>query len=74
MFREDEILQRALSLLGRGGYNLFHNNCQHIVSYILTGTPKSPDIERAKGMTALVGGFSLAVGMFFWFANPAKQS
>jgi hypothetical protein len=44
--REGEIINRALSLLGRK-YHLTDYNCQHFASEVYTGIPRSWELARA---------------------------
>lgn len=39
--------ERFLERLGEQSYGLAYNNCEHLVSYILTETPKSEQIKEA---------------------------
>lgn len=41
----DAIIERAVSRLGQGGYNLVFNNCQHFARWCVTGHHRSEQIE-----------------------------
>ena len=43
----DEIVDRARQALGRGGYSLFFNNCEHFARWCQTGELGSRQVERA---------------------------
>eukprot|EP00286_Rhodomonas_abbreviata_P013874 CAMPEP_0181336728 /NCGR_PEP_ID=MMETSP1101-20121128/27589_1 /TAXON_ID=46948 /ORGANISM="Rhodomonas abbreviata, Strain Caron Lab Isolate" /LENGTH=474 /DNA_ID=CAMNT_0023447073 /DNA_START=207 /DNA_END=1631 /DNA_ORIENTATION=- len=42
----DIIVARALSRVGETGYNLFSNNCEHLVYWCITGKTSSQQVER----------------------------
>lgn len=41
-----QALERARSMLGVGGYNLFSNNCEHFATWCLTGQKRSLQVEK----------------------------
>ena len=43
----DAIIERAMSRLGEGSYNLVFNNCQHFARWCVTGDPRSEQVESA---------------------------
>jgi hypothetical protein len=43
----DEIVARAQEALGRGGYSLFFNNCEHLARWCQTGESGSRQVDRA---------------------------
>ena len=45
--RREEIVERALSKVGDGGYRLVTNNCEHFATWCLTGSKQSKQIRRA---------------------------
>ncbi|KAL3870944.1 hypothetical protein ACJMK2_038972 [Sinanodonta woodiana] len=45
--RKGEIVDRALSKLGRIGYNVMWSNCEHFASWCRYGTEKSEQVETA---------------------------
>lgn len=42
-----QVLDRARSYIGKAKYDLFGFNCEHFVSKVVTGIPKSPQIQAA---------------------------
>ncbi len=44
---EDEIVERALSQLGRRGYNLLYDNCEHFARWCVTGKAHSVQVSTA---------------------------
>lgn len=51
----DMVIARAESKLGKSGYNLFDNNCEHFATWCKTGMEDSEQVRRAG---AAVGGAS----------------
>lgn len=51
----EEVVEVALSHLGRKGYKLWANNCEHFASYCKTGKPCSPQVRRAIKGAAITG-------------------
>ena len=41
----EEIVEKALSMIGTGGYDLLRNNCEHFVNYCIFGEKKSTQID-----------------------------
>jgi hypothetical protein len=41
-----EVVARACSRLGEDPYDVLRNNCEHLCSWCLTGTARSPQVER----------------------------
>lgn len=74
-----ETVQRALARVGEQAYELFSNNCEHLVVSCKTGTGHCSQIEAAS--RALGWGASLTVGLTLagWcagrsiFASPARR-
>jgi hypothetical protein len=60
----DEIVARAQDALGRGGYSLFFNNCEHFARWCQTGESGSRQVDRA----ALAGTIA---GLAIRFATSA---
>lgn len=60
---EKEIaIKRFLERLGENAYHLACNNCEHLVSYILTGEPNSEQIRKAgKWIMCKVDAASIAI-------------
>jgi hypothetical protein len=55
-FAPEEVVRRARSLLGRSGYNLINNNCEHLARWCMTGELRSAQMEKAGGSVLGVGG------------------
>ncbi len=51
VFAPDVIVQRAHLQMGRGGYNLAFNNCEHFASWCVTGRFESVQVKTAGGAT-----------------------
>lgn len=45
LFPRAVIVKRAESKLGKGGYNLFFNNCEHFANWCATGKRKSDQVD-----------------------------
>jgi len=45
LYDANEVVQRAISKLGEGDYNLFTNNCEHFATWCKTGTPCSSQVN-----------------------------
>jgi hypothetical protein len=64
---EDVILARAESLLARGSYNAWSNNCEHAAYWAVTGIWLSDQVEGAKaagiGVAGAAGGSAMAVSV-----------
>ena len=43
--RDKEIVEYALSRVGEGGYDLFHNNCQHFANMCVFGEKGSTQLD-----------------------------
>jgi len=52
LFEQEQVVQRALSLIGQP-YNLLKFNCEHLAYYAQTGVARSPQL--ATGLAALLG-------------------
>ena len=53
-----ETLERAAEMVGRKGYRLFSNNCEHFATYCKSGKPYSTQVRRfvkAAGMLMVAG-------------------
>jgi hypothetical protein len=51
----DEIIARAMSRLGEGGYHLIFNNCQHFARWCATGNHHSEQVTSVAATTGTVG-------------------
>lgn len=58
----DEIVDRACQALGRGGYSLLFNNCEHFAGWCQTGEFGSRQVERA-ALTGTVAGLAVRLVM-----------
>ncbi len=50
------ICDRALRHLGRSGYHLLFNNCEHFATWCVTGRRRSRQVDRTALRIVLVGG------------------
>jgi len=52
----EETVRRAEAMVGKSGYSLFRNNCEHLASWCVAGTPESRQVEQftAIGSVSLV--------------------
>jgi hypothetical protein len=82
-FDADEVVKRAESYLGRSGYNLFSNNCEHFARWCLTDNHKSSQVDTvvatggvgASAATAAGGlGVISAVGVTSGLSGPGIMS
>ena len=75
-FSPDEAVKRAESRLGENGYSLWGNNCEHFVSWCITGDHNSKQVDRGativsilltqgarKGATAVVASQGAVAGL-----------
>ncbi len=75
-FSPDEAVKRAESRLGENGYSLWGNNCEHLVSWCITGDHNSKQVDRGativsilltqgarKGATAVVASQGAVAGL-----------
>lgn len=53
-FEADQAAERARSMLGQSGYDLFANNCEHFATWCVTGEHNSPQVERAVAGAGIV--------------------
>lgn len=51
----EQIVERARQALGRGGYSLFFNNCEHFARWCQTGESGSRQVQRAAWAGAMAG-------------------
>lgn len=60
----DIVIERAKSKLGKSGYDLFNNNCEHFATWCKTGIDKSEQVECAvAGAGGVVGSASTATAI-----------
>jgi Lecithin retinol acyltransferase len=62
----EQIAERAESFLGRSGYNLLDNNCEHFANYCCTGVAESRQVDM--GQHAVVSTASMATKVFWTVA------
>ncbi|PCE32541.1 lecithin retinol acyltransferase family protein [Burkholderia ubonensis] len=55
-FSADEIADRALGQLGKGGYDLVFNNCEHFAVWCATGVSESIQVQRIMEVLSQGGG------------------
>jgi Lecithin retinol acyltransferase len=56
----DESVERAEASLGRGGYHLTANNCEHFVTWCVTGRHSSAQVENVSSAATFVGATIIA--------------
>lgn len=54
-FDAAQAAERARSMLGQSGYDLFANNCEHFATWCVTGEHSSAQVERLAGGVGVVG-------------------
>ena len=54
-FSADEATARAESMLGRSGYDLFANNCEHFATWCVAGEHSSAQVEAATAGVSVIG-------------------
>lgn len=59
----EEVIATALSFLGKTGYDMFLNNCEHFATFCKTGNARSGQVRRAAKAvaTAAVAGAGIVV-------------
>ena len=45
-FSNDLIIERALSKIGEGNYNLLYNNCEHFANFCVFGKKESKQVDN----------------------------
>ena len=53
-FSPNEAVKRAESCIGKDGYSLWGNNCEHFVSWCITGDHDSKQVNRATAFTTIL--------------------
>ena len=48
----DKVIERAESMIGKSGYDLFSNNCEHFATWCMTGSRDSTQVHALKAVTA----------------------
>ena len=54
-FDAEQAAERARSMLGESGYDLFSNNCEHFATWCVAGEHSSSQVEAAASGAGLVG-------------------
>jgi hypothetical protein len=54
------VVARALSMIGRSGYDLFSNNCEHFASWCVTGEHSSAQVDAVWSAAGMCGVASAA--------------
>lgn len=54
-FSANEATARAESMLGRSGYDLFANNCEHFATWCVAGEHSSAQVEAATAGVSVIG-------------------
>ncbi len=58
-YSPEAIVARAASMIGRSGYDLFSNNCEHFATWCVTGKHNSAQLETAWSAAGMAGVGSL---------------
>ncbi len=66
----DEIVQRAMSQVGRRGYNLLYDNCEHFARWCVTGKAHSVQVSTAAARCSSAAAKAMTLGA----AMLAKRS
>ena len=54
-FSAEETVERAVSMIGRSGYDLYSNNCEHFASWCVTCEHSSAQVENARSAAGVFG-------------------
>lgn len=54
-YSPEVVVARAASMIGRSGYDLFSNNCEHFATWCVTGEHSSAQVEAAWSTAGMVG-------------------
>jgi lecithin:retinol acyltransferase len=57
------VVARAIAMIGRSGYDLFSNNCEHFATWCVTGEHSSAQVEAAWSAVGVIGMGKLAPGI-----------
>ena len=57
------VVARATAMIGRSGYHLFSNNCEHFATWCVTGEHSSAQVEAVWSAVGMVGMGKLAPGI-----------
>ena len=61
-FSSDEAVKRAESRIGKDGYSLWGNNCEHFVSWCITGDHSSKQVNRVATIATILSTQGARVG------------
>jgi hypothetical protein len=67
----EAVVSRALSCLGKGGYDLGWNNCEHFAYWCVTETHSSEQVKRFGAGTALLGTSVISAGLGLDFVGTS---
>ena len=76
VYTGDDAIDRASKKLGESKYNLFFNNCESFVNWVITEKDESPQgwaAAVAGGMTALGVIGAVAMGIYAFFFRGKKN-
>jgi hypothetical protein len=59
-YSPDVVVARATSMLGRSGYDLFSNNCEHFATWCVAGEHSSAQVEAIWSTASMVGVANIA--------------
>jgi len=62
-FSREETVSRARSRIGKKGYNLLFNNCEHFALWCKTGVNKSDQVEKTLCAVLLLGAAVVVTGL-----------
>jgi Lecithin retinol acyltransferase len=54
-YSPEVVVARAASMIGRSGYDLFSNNCEHFATWCVTGEHSSAQVEAVWSATGMIG-------------------
>lgn len=54
-YSPEVVVARAVSMIGRSGYDLFSNNCEHFATWCVTGEHSSAQVEAVWSTAGMVG-------------------
>ncbi|XP_046566049.1 phospholipase A and acyltransferase 3-like [Haliotis rubra] len=68
-----QIVERALSKIGRVGYNLIFSNCEHFVKWCRYNMERSDQVESYATGLAVGGAIAAVVGVVAWLGSGSKD-
>jgi len=54
-YEPEVVVERAVSMIGQSGYDLFSNNCEHFATWCAVGDHSSAQVEAALAAASMVG-------------------